>query len=76
MAHSQRHNRGTQSSPRTKNLPSSWLNPRRRWQTLQNCLLTARDHKDLDNENFNPLLMQIEKINSKIQGLKGSLMRA
>lgn len=38
--------------------------------TLQNCLITAMDHKDLDNENFNPLLMQIEKINNKIQGLK------
>ena len=37
---------------------------------LQNCLITARDHKDLDVENFNPLLMQIEKINNKIQGLK------
>jgi four helix bundle protein len=41
--------------------------------TLQNCLLSARDQRDLAKENFSPLLMQIEKINNQIQGLKNSL---
>jgi four helix bundle protein len=50
------------------------VNAQETLSTLQNCLITARDHKDLGNENFNPLLMQIEKINNKIQGVKGSLM--
>jgi four helix bundle protein len=50
------------------------VNAQETLSTLQNCLITARDHKDLDNESFNPLLMQIEKINNKIQGVKGRLM--
>ena len=49
------------------------VNAQEALSTLQNCLITARDLKDLNNEDFNPLLEQITKINSKLQDLLAKL---
>jgi four helix bundle protein len=51
------------------------VNAQEALSNLQNCLLRARELKDLAKENFDPFLMQIEKINNKIQGLKSSFAR-
>jgi four helix bundle protein len=48
-------------------------NSREALAELENVLLTAKDHKDLEAENFTPLLTQIEKIRDKIRNLKGNL---
>jgi four helix bundle protein len=40
---------------------------------LENILLTAKDHKDLESEDLAPLLTRIKKIRDKIRNLQSNL---